>query len=98
MPTKHSLKGKIFYFCTKKMILNKIFAENIAYLAMMCSVCLKNLSQLDNWRTKEQVLALNGKSAAYEEFLKVMLLRNGEKKKIQQKTGPGSKRSCWPFS
>lgn len=48
------------------MIHNKIFAENTSYLAMMCSVSLKNLSQLDNWRTKEQVLALNGKSPAYE--------------------------------
>lgn len=48
------------------MIHNKIFAENMSYLAMMCSVSLKNLSQLDNWRTKEQVLALNGKSSAYE--------------------------------
>lgn len=66
MPTKHSLKGKIFYFCTKKMIHNQILAENMSYLDMMCSVSLKNLSQLDNWRTKEQALALNGKSAAYE--------------------------------
>lgn len=48
------------------MIHNKILAENMSYLDMMCSVSLKNLSQLDNWRTKEQALALNGKSAAYE--------------------------------
>lgn len=48
------------------MIHNKLFTENMPYHDMMCSVSLKNLSQLDNWRTKEQVLALNGKFAAYE--------------------------------
>lgn len=51
------LTGITLHFCTK-LIPKELWVETLAYLCMVCSVSLKNLRKLDEWKTKEDVAGL----------------------------------------